>query len=185
MKTGLSHNFWGKGNIAEMLTKDVADTLLSGSKVGEIKVKDKVFSLNGYVLEKSSRSAGQKLTAFCFIDMTPLYDLREAIYNEKASVCYVQVDNFDEVMATCHEENRPELLARIDKTITHWTQGLNGLIKKYESDKYLIVLSVKDLKAAINQKFSILEDVKQLRSGTLNGCDYEHGRLMGRLQCLR
>ncbi len=158
--------FGEKRNIAEMLTKDVADTLLSGSKVGEIKVKDKVFSLNGYVLEKSSRSAGQKLTAFCFIDMTPLYDLREAIYNEKASVCYVQVDNFDEVMATCHEENRPELLARIDKTITHWTQGLNGLIKKYESDKYLIVLSVKDLKAAINQKFSILEDVKQLRSGT-------------------
>jgi c-di-AMP phosphodiesterase-like protein len=158
--------FGDKRNIAEMLTKDVADSLLSGSKAGEVKVKDTIFSLNGYILEKSSRSRGQKLMAFCFIDVTPLYDLREGIYNEKAAVCYVQVDNFDEVMATCHEENRPELLARIDKTITHWTQGMNGFIKKYDSDKFLVVLSVKDLKVAMNQKFNILEGVKQLRPET-------------------
>ena len=87
------------------------------------------------------------------------------MYRETAAVCYGQVDNLDEVMAVFPEENRPELLAQIDKTITHWAQNLNGFIKKYDRDKFLVILSINDLKIAMSTKFTILDDIKKLVTG--------------------
>jgi c-di-AMP phosphodiesterase-like protein len=73
------------------------------------------------------------------------------------------VDNFDEIMAECQEENRPELLARIDKTITQWVYNHNGLLKKYDDDKYLVLLNLRDFQRAEEAKFNILDAMREIK----------------------
>lgn len=157
--------FGDKRNIDEAIPKEAVDSLLSGNDIKQIDVKGTSFSINSYLLEKSSRSKGQRIIAVSFRDLTSLLQLEENMYRETAAVCYGQVDNLDEVMAVFPEENRPELLAQIDKTITHWAQNLNGFIKKYDRDKFLVILSINDLKIAMSTKFTILDDIKKLVTG--------------------
>ncbi|MDI3481055.1 MAG: cyclic-di-AMP phosphodiesterase [Tepidanaerobacteraceae bacterium] len=87
------------------------------------------------------------------------------VEEERLVMAYIQVDNFDEIMSVCQDENRPELLARIDKIITQWVQKYNGFIRKYESDKFVAVFSKKELDRVEEDKFSILEEIKELKVG--------------------
>jgi c-di-AMP phosphodiesterase-like protein len=80
-------------------------------------------------------------------------------------MAYIQVDNFDDIMSVCPDENRPELLARIDKIIAQWAQKYNIFIRKYESDKFVAVFSKKELDRIEESRFSILEEIKELKVG--------------------
>lgn len=98
-------------------------------------------------------------------EMTQSHELARRLGEERLALAYIQVDNFDDIMAVCPDENRPELLARIDKIITQWVQGYNGFIRKYESDKFVAVFSKKELDRAEEGRFSILEEIKELKVG--------------------
>jgi c-di-AMP phosphodiesterase-like protein len=96
-------------------------------------------------------------------DIEDLHELRVQVKEKETAVCYFHVDNFDEIMAECQEENRPELLARIDKTITQWVYNHNGLLKKYDDDKYLVLLNLRDFQRAEEAKFNILDAMREIK----------------------
>ncbi|ADL08962.1 DHH family phosphoesterase [Thermosediminibacter oceani] len=77
---------------------------------------------------------------------------------------YIQVDNYDEVLAATPEENRPELLARIDKAVTQWVQGLDGFIKKFDDDKFLAAVTMDKFRRVEEGKFAILEKIREIRT---------------------
>lgn len=97
---------------------------------------------------------------------TEKYKLKAKIQDNRAVVLYIQVDNFDELVAICPEENRPELLAKIDKTITRWVQDHNGFTKKYSNDKFIALMSFKDYKRAKDAKFGILKKIREIKASS-------------------
>jgi c-di-AMP phosphodiesterase-like protein len=80
------------------------------------------------------------------------------------AIMYIQIDNYDEVFAATPEENRPELLARIDKTITQWVQSYEGFIKKFDDDKFLSAVTAEKFHQIEENKFNILEKIKEIKT---------------------
>lgn len=80
------------------------------------------------------------------------------------AIMYIQIDNYDEVLAATPEENRPELLARIDKAITQWVQSYEGFIKKFDDDKFLSAVSAEKFRQIEQNKFNILEKIKEIKT---------------------
>lgn len=80
------------------------------------------------------------------------------------AVMYIQIDNYDEVLSATPEENRPELLARIDKTITQWIYGHEGFIKKFDDDKFLAAVTAENFRMIEENKFNILEKIKEIKA---------------------
>ncbi len=100
-----------------------------------------------------------------------LYDETEIVLyrrendEEKMVVGLIYLDNYDEVLESIEEVRRSLLAALIDRKITRYLTRMDGLVKKIEKDKYLVILKKKYIAALKEDKFALLEDVKTVSIG--------------------
>ncbi|HQE04722.1 MAG: DHH family phosphoesterase [Tepidanaerobacteraceae bacterium] len=148
-------------DIGDIIPPDILNSL--NDQCQEIEINERHFSLRSAPLPGSRRGNRGMYRAIFIQDIEDLHELRVQLKEKETAVCYFHVDNFDEIMAECQEENRPELLARIDKTITQWVYNHNGLLKKYDDDKYLVLLNLRDFQRAEEAKFNILDAMREIK----------------------
>lgn len=77
----------------------------------------------------------------------------------------IYIDNYDEVMESVEEVRQSLLVALIDRKINKYIGDVDGILKKLEKDKYFIVLRKDAYKKLKEDKFSLLEEVKQVNIG--------------------
>ena len=77
----------------------------------------------------------------------------------------IYIDNYDEVMESVEEVRQSLLVALIDRKINKYIGDVDGIVKKMEKDKYFIVLKKESYKKIAEDKFSLLEEVKQVNIG--------------------
>jgi cyclic-di-AMP phosphodiesterase len=99
------------------------------------------------------------------IDSTELEELRTRYLQEKIVTGVIVIDNYDDLMQSMEDEKRPQMLAEIDKRILQWMGFTQGIIKKYERDKYLFLFQHKHLKEMEEKKFEILDSIKEINIG--------------------
>lgn len=154
----------------EYFTKEELDKVIKN--YSDLTNQRYAFKLNGDYFQaktiffKLPNNAKEKIMISFFQKETDNHELKIKLEDKRAVVLYIQVDNFDELMAICPEENRPEILAKIDKTITCWVQSFDGLIKKYNSDKFIALMNFKDFKKAREGKFNILREIREIKAGS-------------------
>ena len=118
-----------------------------------------------FVDSKKTASASNKSTILYWLDHTEYFDLEEQYNNEKAIVSLIYIDNYDDVKNNTPDINRPLLIAEIDKKINEYFAQYNGLVRKYENDKYLIFIENEALEKIQEKKFDILDDIRELNIG--------------------
>lgn len=77
----------------------------------------------------------------------------------------IYIDNYDEVMESVEEVRQSLLVALIDRKINKYIGDIDGIVKKLEKDKYFIVIKKESYRKIEADKFSLLEDVKQVNIG--------------------
>ncbi len=77
----------------------------------------------------------------------------------------IYIDNYDEVMESVEEVRQSLLVALIDRKINKYIGDVDGIVKKMEKDKYFVVIRKESYKKIKEDKFSILEEVKQVNIG--------------------
>lgn len=100
-----------------------------------------------------------------FNDITELVELRKLYSDEKLAVGIFVIDNYDDLMQSMENVNTPQMLAEIDKRILQWLSFTNGVVKKYERDKYLLLFESKYMKDFEDKKFDILDSIKEINVG--------------------
>lgn len=87
--------------------------------------------------------------------------------NDDQSLCIgmIYLDNYEEALESVEEVRRSLLIALIDRKVNKYISALDGIAKKIEKDKYLVVLRKKALKQLEECKFDLLEDVKTVNIG--------------------
>lgn len=75
------------------------------------------------------------------------------------------LDNYDEALESVEEVRRSLLTALIERKINKYIAALDGISKKIEKDKYLIILRKRSLLQLQANKFDILEEVKTVNIG--------------------
>ena len=93
--------------------------------------------------------------------VTELIQARTALENEKNVVAEINVDNYDEALENVNDEQRIDIITLLDKNVIGWAQDCGGLVKKLEKDKFLCVFTKKQLDEFIENKFSLLTDIKE------------------------
>lgn len=99
------------------------------------------------------------------LDNTELVETKRKYNNERSTVGIIVVDNYDDLMQSMEDTKRPQMLAEIESKINGWMGYTNGIIKKFERDKYLFVFDYKYLKDFEEKKFDILDIVKEINIG--------------------
>ena len=105
------------------------------------------------------------LTTMYLYDETELRDYMQQVEDDKPVVGIACLDNYDEALLSVEDVRRSLLLALIDRKINRYFTELGGLVKKTETDKYLIVLKKDSLDFLKENKFHVLEEVKTVNIG--------------------
>ena len=107
----------------------------------------------------------QKIIAVYLRDETEETVLRTQLNQEHIVIGLVYIDNYDEVREQIEEVRRSLLTALIDRKISHYISSVNGLIYKLEKDKYVFILKEQYFDRMLQDRFSILEEVKNVNIG--------------------
>ncbi len=100
-----------------------------------------------------------------FWDNSENVDLKAKLYSEKTVVSIIFIDNYDEVLGEIEEVRRPLLKALIDRKLNTFAQEVGGVIKSFEKDKYLLIMSYEQLDIVRSGKFEILDKIREVNMG--------------------
>ncbi len=113
---------------------------------------------------RAEDSMGTPLGVFYFSDLTMLYQVRDEYVRSRPVVSIILIDNYEELTKNLNEGAISAMNAKLNDTITEWTEHYHGLLRKLERNRFLFVFEKKDLNHAIEDKFSLLEKIHQITS---------------------
>ena len=100
-----------------------------------------------------------------FTDINELCELREKTERDMPVVAYIDVDNLEE-LAQYTRSNYRDISRRVDDALLQWASGLNGMLREYERDRYILLFSQEKLLQCEQNKFSdLLDVVRDIRLG--------------------
>lgn len=105
-----------------------------------------------------------RLGILYFADLTELYQVRDEYIRSRPVVSIILVDNYEELTKNLTEAAISSLSANINATITKWTESYHGMLRRLERNRFLFVFEKKDLQHAIDNKFSLLEEIHEITS---------------------
>lgn len=161
------HDVFNEHNIEEFLPDFKTDWLRSGKAEyhSDVKIGKKRFRLYGSVLRGDEGDA-VKLGVLYFADLTELYQVHDEYIRSRPVVSIVLVDNYEELTRNMTEASISAMDARLNNTIMNWAQQYHGLLRRLEKNRFLLIFEKRDLKQAVETKFSILQEINAVTSAS-------------------
>lgn len=105
------------------------------------------------------------LIAVYLYDETALHIALQEVDDQSLSVGMIYLDNYEEALESVEEVRRSLLIALIDRKVNKYISALDGICKKLEKDKYLVILRKKAIAQLQSTRFDLLEEVKTVNIG--------------------
>ena len=105
------------------------------------------------------------LIALYLFDETALRIALQEVDDQSLAVGLIYLDNYEEALESVEEVRRSLLIALIDRKVNKYIASLDGICKKLEKDKYLVIMRKKAVALLQENRFDILEDVKTVNIG--------------------
>ena len=134
----------------------------------QIDIENKTYHIIGnYVKNKKrdrKKNASEYITILYFIDITENQELLNKYNESKSCVAIVMIDNYEEIMQRIPEDKKTQVIAEAEKKLYEWAARKGGLIIKKERDTFISLFEEKDLEKMENDKFSILDEIKEIET---------------------
>ncbi len=117
--------------------------------------------INGYTFKIRSEEqviSGRKCNLITMTDITELEGKKLLLKQKEIVVAYAMIDNASEAMVYANEKSR-EASLKISTALHQWVQSVNGIIREYDRDKYIIFFEAKFLDELIKNKFAFMEAI--------------------------
>lgn len=135
--------------------------------IKEINIDKKTYKViskfvNSKNKSKDKKSKKEYMAVVYFIDETENVKLKKEYKDSKTCVGIIMIDNYEETMQLLESEEKPQFIAQIDKYIYEWANETNGIMIKTDRDKYIYLFEQKYLNEIKEDKFSILDKIKEI-----------------------
>ena len=133
----------------------------------EVKIEDKTYHIIGdyvKIKQKDRKKTNKYMTILYFIDVTKMKELSKEFNDSKTCVGIIMVDNYEEIVQRIATEEKPQVMAAIEKNLYDWAAKTGGIMIKTERDTFIYIFEQKYLEEMQNEKFSILDDIKEIRT---------------------
>ena len=103
------------------------------------------------------------------IDNTYDESIKQLFKDKRLVFFTIFLDNYEDLRNSTDSINRPQVLGAVDRIITEYFNAHNGVVRKYENDRFMVVMEYQDYQQVYNSKFSILDDIREISLGnTIN-----------------
>ena len=105
------------------------------------------------------------LIALYLFDETALRIALRENDNQSLAIGLIYLDNYEEALESIEEVRRSLLIALIDRKINKYISSYDGIVRKTEKDKYLVIMRKESIKQLKEERFELLEEVKTVNIG--------------------
>ena len=148
-------------NYLKEILKDVKAEIKNRDKkekiVDELQIDKKTYKIYGEYMPLKD----EYVITIYFIDNTKLVNLEKKIDDTDSYIGLIKVDNYDELAQRITDEEKPQILAKIEKKIYDWATEFDGLILKSDRDTFIAIFEKQNLKRIEEKKFDILDVIKE------------------------
>lgn len=134
-----------------------------------IQIEDHYYRMRYYSVETQERHSKKENTSsglmLYLTDITDYELLRQKYSNDKLCLAYVRFDNYEEVMRGLSENNMANLNGEINELLTKWAASKQGFICRMNKESSLMGFSMSAVMDMMEDKFMILDKVREIRSG--------------------
>ncbi len=133
----------------------------------EINIDEKTYHIIGdyvKIKQKDKRKTNKYMTILYFIDITEKKELLDKYNDSKTCIGIIMIDNYDEIIQRIAAEEKPQVMAEIEKTLYDWSNESEGIMIKTERDTFVYVFEQKHLEEMQNEKFSVLDKIKEIKT---------------------
>ena len=130
-------------------------------------IEDKNYKIIGeYVKSKQNSKSGQEyMVLLYFIDNTEYVKTVKKYNDSQTCIGIIMIDNYEEMFQRISNEERPEIVAKIEKNIYDWAMESNGVVIKSERDTFVYIFEQRYLEKVKENKFQILDTIKEIKLG--------------------
>lgn len=135
------------------------------SIIRNFKVDNKEYKILGEFVKSGNRDKRKEekyMMILYFLDETENIKLQNEYQDSKACVGIIMVDNYDETIQQAEIDERPQIIAEIEKQIYEWANEYEGIIVKSDRDRFVYLFEQKYLEKIKNSKFNILDTIKDI-----------------------
>ena len=158
-------DMFAEHQITELFPEFTTDWLTSGKTEYpyDVSIGQRRYRVYGAVIHTND-VLYSPLAVLYLTELTELYQIRDEYIRSRPVVSIILVDNYDELTRNMTEAAASALDARLNNTILKWSQNYHGLLRRLGENRFLLVFEKRDLKHAVSEKFSVLEDVHEICS---------------------
>lgn len=130
------------------------------SEGARAEIKDSPYLVRAYEMSTQDR----KYYLLTLDDLSKIEAAEARADDELSVVAYLALDNLEELAQYARVSYR-EAANRVEEILKAWVVGMDGLMREYDRDKFLVVFPQKQLTSAISDKFGVLDAVRNVKTG--------------------
>ena len=131
-----------------------------------IQIENKFYKILGEFVKSNSndkkKNNNKYMIILYFIDETENIKIEKELEDSKNCIGIISIDNYEETMQQIETEEKPIVLADIEKAIYDWANESEGLLIKADRDRFIYIFENRFLEEIKENKFSILDTVKEI-----------------------
>lgn len=129
------------------------------------------YNNRSYILQGDIIDSGNKhksdnyYVVLYWYDNTDYEELKEKHYREQFVSCVLVIDNYDDVMQGTENSDKPQLTAYMEESLNQVAHEADGILKKYEKDRFFMYIQKSYLDKMISDSFAFTEKFKTISKG--------------------
>ncbi|WFD10263.1 DHH family phosphoesterase [Tepidibacter hydrothermalis] len=166
------NNMVNKDNIFHKNIKEIMPNLSLRKKLNETKefyteveFDNKKYTVVYNIVKIKKDKEIKYVIVMYWLDKTEYVKLLNKYEDEKSVIALVQIDGYDEVLESANLDVRPLINAELERKLNTWAVSLNGALRRNTKDKYTLIIDSKNLKDLEQDKFTVLDEIRDIDYG--------------------
>lgn len=154
-----------EARMTDMIPEFTSKWMLEGKNQypGLFTVGDRKYQVHGNIIRGSADEDNRDFMGITYwLDVTEYDHVRKEYYDSRPVMMLIVLDNYDEFLKNVQERTRTELRGNVDDKVEEWCSGMQGLVRRFDRDRYLFIFEERHLNKIIENKFSLLDSVRSV-----------------------
>ena len=137
---------------------------------GLVELNGRKYQLHGNLIHSDKPEDESVFMGITYwVDATEYDEIHRRYEQSRPIPGVIIIDNLDEMSRNHSERVKNEIRDAVEDKLHHWCGGYNAILRRYDRDRYLLMIEKQDLERMKQEKFSITQEVHQVESP--NGID--------------
>ena len=131
-----------------------------------LEVNDHKYRVHGNFIRQdgSEKTEASVMCVTYWIDVTEYENIRSEYEESRPVVGILVIDNYEEMTKNLPDREKNNVRDAIEDKLFAWAASRKGTIRRYDRDRYIVVMEKRDLEIMKQKKFPIIQEMHSVES---------------------